>query len=355
MKALVLAGGRGTRLKPLTNTIAKQLLPVVNRPILFYVLDQVTEAGITDIGVVISAETGKLIKEAIGDGSRWKARLTYILQAEPLGLAHAVKMAQDFLGNSPFLMFLGDNLIKGRAIQFVEQFNRDSPDALVLLKEVKNPRSFGVAELNSQGQIVSLEEKPEKPRSNLALIGVYLFSPAVHQAIAQIKPSRRGELEITDAIQTLIAMGKTVQSHILEGWWLDTGKKDDLLEANRVVLDDSLKPEVRGEVDSSSQIIDRVEIRQGTKVENSILRGPISIAEDCQIKNSFIGPHTSIGKGTIIEASSVEYSVILENCYVYGVDRIRSSLIGKGAKLTKSSDKSEAVRLFIGDDAEVEL
>lgn len=355
MKALILAGGRGTRLKPLTNTIAKQLLPVANRPILFYVLDQVTEAGITDVGVIISPETGKWIKEAIGDGSRWKARLTYILQAEPLGLAHAVKTAQDFLGDSPFLMFLGDNFFKGRAIQFVEQFNRCSPDALILLKKVSNPHSFGVVELNSQGEIVCLEEKPKKPRSNLALVGVYLFSPAVHQAIAQIKPSWRGELEITDAIQKLLAMGKTVQTHILEGWWLDTGKKGDLLEANRLALDDFLKPDVKGEVDSQSQITGRVEIRQGAKVENSIFRGPISIAEDCQIKNSFIGPHTSIGKGTIIEASSVEHSVILENCYVCGINRLRDSLIGSGAKLTRFSDKSGAVRLFIGDDAEVEL
>jgi len=355
MKALVLAGGKGTRLRPLTDTIAKQLLPVANKPILFYVLDQVTEAAITDIGMIISPETGEGIREAVGDGSRWEAQVTYILQPEPLGLAHAVRTAQDFLGDSSFLMFLGDNLFKGGIIQFVEQFKKHSPDALIVLKEVSNPRSFGIVELNSLGEIVHLEEKPKEPRSNFALVGVYLFSPAVHRAIAEIKPSWRGELEITDAVQKLLDMGKTVQSHILEGWWLDTGKKDHLLEANRVVLDDLLKQDVKGKVDSQSQIIGRAEVGGGARVENSTLRGPISIAEGCQIKNSFIGPYTSIGKGTIVDASSVEHSVILENCHVQGIDRLSDSLISRGAELTKSNGKFKVVRLFIGDDSKVEL
>ncbi len=355
MKALILCGGRGTRLKPLTNTMAKQLLPVANKPILFYVLDQIREAGITDIGIIISLETSPLIKEAVGDGSRWEAQVTYILQSEPLGLAHAVKTAQDFLGDSSFLMFLGDNLIKGGIIQFVEQFNRCSPDALILLKEVSNPRSFGVVELNSLGEIVRLEEKPKEPRGNLALVGIYLFSPAVHQAIAQIKPSWRGELEITDAIQKLLERGKTVQSHILEGWWLDTGKKDDLLEANRVVLDDFLRRDVKGEVDSQSQIVGRVEIRQGAKVENSTLRGPISIAEGCRIRNSFIGPFTSIGAKTVIENSSIEHSVILGNCHILKIERLADSVIGRGTEVAKQEQGFKALRLFIGDDARVEL
>lgn len=355
MKGLVLAGGKGTRLKPLTNTMAKQLLPVANKPILFYVLDQVREAGITDIGIIISPETGEWIKEVVGDGSRWKARVTYILQPEPLGLAHAVKTAQDFLGDSSFLMFLGDNLIKGGIIQFVEQFKKHSPDALILLKAVSNPRSFGVAELNSLGEIIHLEEKPKEPRSNFALVGIYLFSPVVHQAIGEIKPSWRGELEITDAICRLLDMGKTVQSHILEGWWLDTGKKDDLLEANRFVLDDFLKRGVKGEVDSQSQIVGKVEVGQGAKVENSTLRGPVSIAEGCQIKNSFIGPYTSIGKETTIDTSSIEHSVILENCHVQGIDHLSDSLIGRGAELTKASGKFKVIKLFIGDDAKIEL
>lgn len=355
MKALILCGGKGTRLKPLTNTTAKQLLPVANKPILFYVLDQVTEAGITDIGLIISPETHEWIKEAVGDGSRWGVEITYILQAEPLGLAHAVKTAQDFLGDSPFLMFLGDNLIKGGIIQFVEQFKKHSPDALILLKEVSNPRSFGVVELNNLGEIVHLEEKPKQPRSNLALVGIYLFSPTVHRAIAQIKPSWRGELEITDAIEKLLEMGKEIRSHILKGWWLDTGKKDDLIEANRIVLDDYLKREIKGEVDSQSQIVGRVEIRQGAKVENSLIRGPVSIAEDCRISNSFIGPFTSIGAGTVIENSAIEHSVILEKCHILKVERLADSVIGRGTQVVKQEQGFKALRLFVGDDARVEL
>jgi len=355
MKALILCGGKGTRLKPLTNTIAKQLLPVANKPILFYVLDQVTEAGITDIGLIISPETREWIKEAVGDGSRWGVEITYILQPEPLGLAHAVKTAQDFLGDSPFLMFLGDNLIKGGIIQFVEQFKKHSPDALILLKEVSNPRSFGVVELNNLGEIVHLEEKPKQPRSNLALVGIYLFSPTVHRAIAQIKPSWRGELEITDAIEKLLEMGKEIRSHILKGWWLDTGKKDDLIEANRIVLDDYLKREIKGEVDSQSQIVGRVEIRQGAKVENSLIRGPVSIAEDCRISNSFIGPFTSIGAGTVIENSSIEHSVILEKCHILKIERLADSVIGRGTEVVKQEQGFQALRLFVGDDARVEL
>ncbi len=354
MKALILAGGKGTRLKPLTNTIAKQLLPVANQPILFYVLDQVTEAGITDIGMIISPETGDQIKEAVGDGSRWQAQVTYILQPEPLGLAHAVKTAQDFLGDSAFLMFLGDNLVEEGIKSFVLEFGNYSPDALILLKEVSDPRLFGVAQLNEKGEVIRLVEKPKEPKTNLALVGVYLFTPEIHKAIAQIKPSWRGELEITDAIQKLLDMDKRIRSHLLKGWWLDTGKKGDILEANRAVLDDFLKRDVKGKVDSRSRIIGRVEVGQGAIIESSEIRGPVSVAEDCHIKNSLIGPYTSIGKGTIVEASSMEHSVILENCYIHGIDHLTDSLIGRGAELTKSDGKFKRVKLFIGDDTKVE-
>jgi glucose-1-phosphate thymidylyltransferase len=354
MKALVLAGGKGTRLKPLTNTMAKQLLPVANKPILFYVLDQIREAGITDIGLIISPETSSHIKEAAGDGSQWNAQITYILQSEPLGLAHAVKTGQEFLGDSPFLMFLGDNLIQGGIVQFVRQFQQNEPDASILLKEVRETHLFGIAELSKQGQVINIEEKPEHPRSNLAVIGIYIFSPAVHEAVAQIKPSWRGELEITDTIQRLIDTGKRVESHTLQGWWLDTGKKDDLLEANRVVLDEFLKRELKGEIDAS-RITGRVKIDEGARVENSTIRGPVFIAGDCRIKNSFIGPFTSIGADTIVKDSSVEHSVILENCHVSGVERMADSIIGKNTEVIKEGQNFKAVRLFIGDDARVEL
>lgn len=355
MKALILAGGRGTRLKPLTNTMPKQLLPVANKPILFYVLDQIKEAGITDIGIIISPETGPHIRETVGDGSRWDARITYILQHEPLGLAHAVKTAQDFLGDSPFLMFLGDNLIQGGISQFVQQFNANSPDALILLKPVKETHLFGIAELDETGKVCRIEEKPKQPRSNLAVIGVYIFSPLVHEAIAHIKPSWRGELEITDTIQRLIDSGKNVQSHILDGWWLDTGKKDDLLEANRVVLDDFLRREIKGDIDGASQMVGRVEVRPETKIENSTIRGPVSIAEGCRIKDSFIGPFTSIGNNTIIENSSIEHSVILADCHIVNIERLADSIIGRSTEVVKQDQGFKALRLFLGDDARVEL
>lgn len=355
MKALILAGGKGTRLKPLTNTIAKQLLPVANKPILYYVLNQVREAGIKDIGIIISPETGSQIKEAVGDGSNWNARITYILQDEPKGLAHAVSTARDFLGDSSFLMFLGDNLLQGGIKSFVQAFVKSSVDALILLKEVDNPSLFGVAELNKKGQVIRLVEKPEKPKTNLALVGVYLFTSKIHNAIQQIKPSRRNELEITDAIQKLIDKGQKVNSHILQGWWLDTGKKDDLLEANRVVLDDFVKRDIKGTIGTGSKVSGRVEFAQGALVEHSTIRGPVSIARGCRISNSFVGPCTSIGENTIVEDSSIEHSVIMADSYICGIERLEDSLIGKGVQVKRCPDGFKAIRLFVGDDAKIEL
>jgi glucose-1-phosphate thymidylyltransferase len=355
MKALILAGGKGTRLKPLTNTLAKQLIPVANKPILYYVLEQIVEAEIRDIGIIISPETGQGIKEAVGDGSRWNAQITYILQPEPLGLAHAVKTARDFLGDSSFLMFLGDNLIQGGVISFVKEFTMNKVDALVLLKEVPDPRLFGVAELNEKGEVIMIVEKPCEPKTNLAVPGVYLFTRDVHRAIDGIKPSWRGELEITDTIQKLIDSGKKVRSHILTGWWLDTGKKDDLLEANRIVLDEFIKRDLRGKVDAASQVAGRVEVGKGTSIEKSIIKGPVSIGDNCHIKDSYIGPFTSVAAGTIIEQSGVEHSVILENCSIRNIERLRDCVIGRCAAVTRRADDFKATTLFIGDDARVEL
>lgn len=357
MKGLVLAGGRGTRLKPLTTTMTKQLVPVANKPILFYVIEQIRDAGITDIGMIIAPETGQSIKDAVGDGSRWGAKITYILQSEPKGLAHAVKTAQPFLANDPFLMFLGDNLVQKGITQFVEQFKRNSAtvDSMILLKEVKETHLFGIAELDAKGRVFHIEEKPKQAKSNLAVIGVYIFTPVIHEAIAQIKPSWRGELEITDAIQKVIDMGKNVHSDILDGWWLDTGKKDDLLEANRVVLDEFLKRDLSCEIGQSCNIMGRVEIGKGSVVENSTIRGPVSIAENCKIVNAFIGPFTSIGANTVVEDSEIEHSVILDNCKIVNIERLLDSIVGRRTEVTAKKNGSKAARLFVGDDARVEL
>jgi len=352
LKALVLSGGKGTRLRPLTFTLAKQLIPVANKPILGYVLDQVAETGIKEVGVITAPETGKYVKDYVQDGSRWGFHVTYISQ-EPLGLAHAVKTAKSFLGQDDFVMCLGDNL-QGKGIApLVEKFQTEALDALILLKEVDDPTKFGVAVLGDKGNIVKLVEKPKTPISNLAIVGTYLFTAKIHQAIERIKPSWRGELEITDAIQEMVNQGCKVKAEILDTWWLDTGKKDDILAANAKILDEYIKCEIKGEVVNST-VEGRVTVEKGAKLINSSIRGPAIIGENCHIENSFIGPYTSIGNNTQITDSNIEYCVIMENATIKGAERLEESLIGKNAKVAKNSRKN-AIKLHIGDYSEVEV
>ena len=318
MKALILAGGKGTRLRPLTYTMAKHLLPVANKPILYYVMEQIQEAGLSDIGIIVSAETIDDLKSALGNGERWGVRITYIMQHQALGLAHAVKAGRNFLGDSPFLLFLGDNLIQDGVKGFIEEFHSHSPDSLIVLKEVADPRAFGVAEVNSEGMVIRVVEKPAEPKSNLALVGAYIFTPAIHQSIDQLKPSWRGEYEITDAIQNLLDTDKNVRSHILKGWWLDTGRKEDLLEANRILLDEYVKTNIYGDVNPQSHISGKVEVCSGTYIEDSEIHGPVSIDANCCITNSYIGPYTSLANGVVVENSFIESSIILNNSHVRG-------------------------------------
>lgn len=356
MKAIILSGGRGTRLRPLTYTGAKQLVPVANKPILWYGIEDLVAAGITDIGIIISPETGAEVKAKTGDGERFGAQIAYILQEEPAGLAHAVKVAQPFLQDSPFVMYLGDNLVQSDLNTFLDEFKAKHLDALTLLCEVPNPTAFGVAAVDDQGRVLKLVEKPKVPPSNLALVGIYLFEATIHQAIANIQPSARGELEITDAIQYLIDQKHRVEARQIQGWWLDTGKKDDLLEANRVILDTCLVGETRGEVDEASQVIGRVSIGAGSTIKNSTIRGPVAIGDHCHLENCFIGPYSSIGNHVTLINVDLEHSVLLEGAKVINVDqRIVDSLVGQRAQITEAPQRPRAVRLMIGDDSQVEL
>ncbi|MBI2089959.1 MAG: glucose-1-phosphate thymidylyltransferase [Deltaproteobacteria bacterium] len=355
MKALVLAGGRGTRLRPLTHTAAKQLVPVANRPILFYVLDNLAQAGIKEVGIIVSPETRKAIEEAVGQGSRWGLKTEFLFQEEPLGLAHAVKVARPFLGQSPFLMYLGDNLIGSGIGEFGKAFTAGKFDALILLKEVEDPSSFGVVELDGQGRVLRLVEKPKHPKSNLALVGIYFFSAEIHRAIDQIQPSWRGEFEITDAIQRLLEMKARVTGHVLKEWWIDTGKKDDLLAANSLVLDQWVGRQLEGYVDKESQVVGRVTVGRETQILRSTVRGPVVIGERVLIQDSFIGPFTTIGNGSQIVHSVIEHAVILEGVSIENVDRLEDSLIGNGARVFKDRTTRQGYRLHLGDDSVVEL
>jgi glucose-1-phosphate thymidylyltransferase len=355
LKGLVLSGGRGTRLRPLTHTAAKQLVPVGNRPILFYVLENLRNAGVEDVAIVISPETGNAIREAVGDGKKWGMRVQFLTQAEPLGLAHAVKVARPFLGDDSFVMYLGDNLIGSGIKEFREEFERTGVTALILLKEVENPSSFGIAEVDAEQHVVRLVEKPKEPKSNLALVGIYFFTPAIHAAIETIAPSWRGELEITDAVQALTRNSGVVLSHRIDTWWLDTGKKDDLLTANTVVLDQWVQRRIDGDIDVKSQVTGRVELGRGSRIINSTVRGPVVIGEEVLIENSFVGPFTSIGGRCRIVSSVLEHCVLLENSHIEHIDRLEDSLIGKSSTVIRNQSSHQAYRLMIGDDSEVIL
>lgn len=355
LKGLILSGGRGTRLRPLTHTAAKQLVPVANRPILFHVLDNLKNAAVTDVGIVISPETGSAIRDAVGDGGAWGMRVEYITQSEPLGLAHAVKIAQPYLAGDSFVMYLGDNLIGSGIESYREEFEKSDAAASILLKEVDNPSSFGIAEVDEHHRVLRLVEKPKEPRSNLALVGIYFFTPKIHDAIGKISPSWRGELEITDAIQALLSDGGHVLSHRINSWWLDTGKKDDLLTANTVVLDEWVQRNIAGEIDQQSQVAGRVQLGKGSRIVNSTVRGPAVIGDDVWLENSFVGPFTSIGNGCRIISSVLEHCLLLEGARVEFVDRLEDSLLGKNSAVVRNQNSHQAYRLMIGDDSEVSL
>jgi glucose-1-phosphate thymidylyltransferase len=351
MKGLILSGGRGTRLRPLTYTSAKQLVPIANKPVLFYGLEALAAAGIREIGIVVG-DTAAEIRQAVGDGSTWGVRVTYIEQDAPRGLAHAVLISERFIGQDPFVMYLGDNLLNKGITPFVEEFLRERPAAQILLAHVPDPQMFGVAELEG-GRVVRLVEKPSVPKSDLALVGVYLFGPAVFESVRRIKPSSRNELEITDAIQDLIDRGLAVRPHVVDGWWKDTGKLEDMLEANRLILD-TLGRRVEGTIDAESRIEGKVVIEQGAVVERSVVRGPAIIGTRARILHSYVGPFTSIMNDVEIRDSEIEHSIVLEGSVVSDLaNRVVDSLIGKNVRIYRVPIKPSAFRFMLGDNSEV--
>ncbi|MET0214566.1 MAG: glucose-1-phosphate thymidylyltransferase [Vicinamibacterales bacterium] len=351
MKGLILSGGKGTRLRPLTYTSAKQLVPVANKPVLFYGIEAIAGAGIRDIGIVVG-ETQAEIRAAVGDGSKWGVRVEYIEQDAPRGLAHAVKISQSFIGADPFVMYLGDNLLNKGITHFVDQFAREKPAAQILLARVPDPQMFGVAELRN-GNVVRLVEKPKDPIGNLALVGVYMFGSEIFDSVNQIAPSFRNELEITDAIQNLIDRGLTVRPHIVEGWWKDTGKLEDILEANRLILD-TLERRIEGNVDDDSRVEGKVVIEDGATVERSVIRGPAIIGRGARIVHAYVGPFTSIMNDVEIRDSEVEHSIVLEGASLSDLaNRVIDSLIGKNVRIYRIPVKPSAYRFMLGDNSEV--
>jgi glucose-1-phosphate thymidylyltransferase len=353
MKALILSGGKGTRMRPLTYTSAKQLIPVANKPVLFYGIEAIVAAGIEQIAIVLSPETGSEIRAAVGDGTRFRAEITYIEQDSPRGLAHAVMIAEDFMGDCPFVMYLGDNLLQHGITPLVEEYRGLDCNSEILLTHVPDPTQFGVAELSPEGRVVGLTEKPKEPKSDLALVGVYMFDRNIFEAVKAIKPSFRNELEITDAIQWLIDNGFSVHPHIVKGWWKDTGKIEDMLEANRTVLD-TFEMDMRGVADDRSRIEGKVLIEEGAEIIDSVVRGPAIIGRDARIVHAYVGPYTSIGRRCTVEGCEIENSIVLENSTISHVDgRIEASLIGKNVKIGRTQQKPVAYRFMLGDNSEV--
>jgi glucose-1-phosphate thymidylyltransferase len=353
MKGLILSGGRGTRLRPLTYTSAKQLVPVANKPVLFYGIEAMAEAGITEVGIIIAPETGGEIRDAAGDGSRFGVSLTYIEQDAPLGLAHAVLTAEDFIGSDPFVMYLGDNLLRHGITDLVGEFQANEPDALILLTPVSDPESYGVAELDGD-RVKRLVEKPKDPPSDLALVGVYMFTSSIFDAGKAIEPSGRGELEITDAIQHLVDSGKRVDSHIVHGWWKDTGQVQDMLDANRLILDD-IEERVDGEL-VDSKVEGRVAIAEGAVLERSTVRGPAVIGPGARITDSYIGPYTAVGDSVVIEHSEIEHSIVLAGASIRQLPgRIEASLIGRGVSISRTEALPRVFRFVVGDGSDITL
>lgn len=354
MKGLILSGGKGTRLRPITYTSAKQLVPVANKPVLFRVIEALVDSGITDIGIVIG-DTGDEVRNAVGDGRRWGVSITYIPQEAPLGLAHAVKISREFIGDDRFVLFLGDNCIEGGVSKLIREFDSSDWNAQIVLKQVNNPQQYGVAELRPDGSIERLTEKPRQPRSDLALVGIYMFDSHIWEAVEKIKPSWRGELEITDAIQWLVEHDYRVYPYVHDGWWIDTGKRSDMLDANRLVLEE-IEPRVEGYVDRDSQLVGKVTVEKGAEIINSVIRGPAIIGENSRIINSYIGPFTSIYHHCLIEESEVEHSIVLENSHIEHLPhRLEDSLIGRNVHVHTSPIKPKAYRLMLGDNSDVGL
>ena len=351
MRGLILSGGKGTRLRPLTFTQAKQLVPVANKPVLFYGIEALKEANVEEIGLVVG-DTKEEIRNAVGDGSRWSVKITYIEQEAPLGLAHAVKISEKFLGKEPFVMYLGDNILKSGIRSLVEEFEKEKPNSLILLTEVPNPQMFGVAELRA-GKVVRLVEKPKEPPSNLALVGVYMFDFHIFEAVRAVEPSWRNELEITDAIQYLIDHGYNVHPHMVTGWWKDTGKLEDILEANRLILE-SISGLNEGHVDPRSKINGQVIIEKGVVIEDSLIRGPAIIGAGTEIRESYVGPFTSIQSHCRIIRTEIEHSIILEGSEICDVgSRIDESLIGRETKIYKCPSRPSVYRFMVGDKSEI--